>query len=113
MPIIFIMSAIVSGIALLVVLYVIVTKIRKAQLDYDCLRSLSLWLMGFLSVNVVIEALEVFTMLYESEESWAIVSQLINQKITLGYYGIQFLLGAIVPLLILGGTEITKLQACA
>ena len=111
MPIIFIMSATVSGIALLIVLYVIVTKIRKAPLDYDCLRSLSLWLMGFLVVNVVIEGLEVFTMLYESEESWGIVSQLINQKIGLSYFGIQFLLGSIVPLLVLGGTELSRMGA--
>ncbi len=111
MPIIFIMSATVSGIALLIVLYVIVTKIRKASLDYDCLRSLSLWLMGFLVVNVVIEGLEVFTMLYESEESWGIVSQLINQKIRLSYFGVQFMLGSMVPLLVLGGTELSRMGA--
>ncbi len=111
MPIVFIMSATVSGIALLVVLYVIVTRIRKAPLDYDCLRSLYLWLMGFLVVNVVIEGLEVFTMLYEAEETWGIVSQLITQKIGFSYFGLQFVIGAIVPLLVLGGVEITKLGA--
>jgi Ni/Fe-hydrogenase subunit HybB-like protein len=109
MPIIFILSATVSGIALLVVLYIIVAKIRKVPLDYDCLRTLSLWLVGFLSVNVVIEGLEVFTMLYESEESWSIVSQLINQKIGFSYFGIQFITGAIVPLFVLGSIELTKI----
>ncbi len=109
MPIIFLMSATVSGIALLLVLYAIATKIRRAPLDHDCLRTLSLWLLGFLSVNVVLEGLEVFTMLYESEESWAIVSQLINEKIRLSYFGIQFVLGSIVPLLVLGGTELSKM----
>jgi Ni/Fe-hydrogenase subunit HybB-like protein len=111
MPIIFLMSATVSGIALLVVLYVVVTKIRKATLDHDCLRTLALWLAGFLGVNVVIEGLEVFTMLYEAEESWAIVSQLINERIAFSYFGIQFILGAIVPLLILGGVELAKMDA--
>ncbi len=109
MPIIFLLSATVSGMALLVVLYVTVTKIRGAELDYDCLRTLSLWLIGFLSVNVVIEGLEVFTMLYEAEESWAIVSELINQKIGFSYLGIQFILGSIVPLLVLGGAELGKI----
>ncbi len=109
MPIIFLMSATVSGIALLIVLYVIVTKIRKAPLDHDCLRSLALWLAGFLAVNVVLEGLEVFTMLYESEESWGIVSQLITQKIGLSYFGIQFILGSALPLFILGFIELSKL----
>ncbi len=111
MPIVFILSATVSGIALLIVLYVIITKIKKASLDHDCLRHLALWLVGFLSVNVVLEGLEVFTMLYESEESWGIVSQLITQKIGFSYFGIQFILGAIIPLFILGGVEAIKLGA--
>ena len=111
MPIIFLMSATVSGIALLMVLYVAITRIRKMPLDHECLRFLSLWLMGFLSVNVVLEGLEVFSMLYESEESWGIVSQLITQQIGLSYFGIQFLLGALIPLFILGGVEIISLGA--
>ncbi len=108
MPIIFLLSAIVSGIALLIVMYVIVTKIRKAPLDHNCLRALALWLGGFLCVDVVLEGLEVFTMLYESEESWGIVSQLITQKIGLSFFGIQFILGSVFPLLILGFVELTK-----
>ncbi|MBI2979908.1 MAG: polysulfide reductase NrfD [Chloroflexi bacterium] len=111
MPIIFLMSATVSGIALLLVLYVITTKIRHASLDHDCLRSLSLWLAGFLAINVVLEGLEVFSMLYESEESWEIISQLITQKIGLSYFGIQFISGALLPLLVLGGVEIIKPEA--
>ncbi len=111
MPIIFLMSATVSGIALLIVLYYIVMKIKKMPVDHDCMRSMALWLVGFLSVNVVLEGLEVFTMLYESEESWGIVSQLISQHLGFSYFGIQFALGAIIPLFILGGVEIMGLAA--
>ncbi len=111
MPIIFLMSATVSGIALLIILYYIVMKIRKTPIDHGCLRSLALWLVGFLSVNVALEGLEVFTMLYESEESWGIVSQLIIEHIGLSYLGIQFILGALVPLFILGGVEIVGLAS--
>jgi Ni/Fe-hydrogenase subunit HybB-like protein len=102
MPIIFLGSAIVSGIALLIVMYVIVTKIRKAPLDHACLRSMVLWLVGFLSINLVLEGLEVFSMYYESEESWGIVLQLVTEKIAISYFGIQFLMGSILPLFILG-----------
>jgi Ni/Fe-hydrogenase subunit HybB-like protein len=110
MPIIFLLSATVSGIALLIVMYGVVMKIRKVPLDHDCLRSLGLWLLGFLSVNVVLEVLEVFTMLYESEESWGIVSQLITQKIGLSYFGIQFVLGSLLSLFILGMAATVKLR---
>ncbi len=110
MPIIFLTSAIVSGIALLIVMYVVVTKIRRVSLDYSCLRFMALWLGGFLSFNVVLEGLEVYTMLYEAEESWEIISQLITQKLGISYFGIQFVLGSIVPLLVLGSIEIAKLS---
>ncbi len=109
MPVIFLTSAIVSGIALLIVMYIIATKIRKASLDHNCLRSLSLWLGGFLSLNVVLEGLEVFAMLYESEESWGIISQLITQKLGISYFGIQFILGSVLPLFALGFVELSKL----
>ncbi len=109
MPVIFLLSAIVSGIALLIVMYVIVTKIRKVPLEHGCLSSLTLWLLGFLSVDVVLEGLEVFTMLYESEESWGIISQLITEKIAISYFGIQFILGSVLPLFILGFIELSKL----
>ena len=111
MPIIFLMSATVSGIALLILSYVVISKIRKTPVDHECLRSLSLWLMGFLTINVVLEGLEVFSMFYEQEESWAIVSQLISQKIEISYLFIQFISGAIVPLFILGGVEAFGLGA--
>ena len=111
MPIIFLMSATVSGIALLIVLYVIVMRIKKTPLDHDCLRSLALWLLGFLSMNVMLEGIEVFTKLYESEESWGIVSQLITQKIGFSYFGIQFVFGSLLPILILGSVEVSRLGA--
>lgn len=109
MPIIFLMSATVSGVALLIMLYIVITKIRKMPIDQNCLRSLGLWLGGFLSANVVLEALEVFNMYYEAEESWGIVYQLITQKITLSYLGIQFVFGALLPLGILGYVALGRL----
>ena len=109
MPIIFLMSATVSGIALLLVSYVVVSKIRKTPIDQACLRSLSLWLVGFLTINVVLEGLEVFSMFYEAEESWAMISQLITEKISISYIGIQFISGAIMPLFVLGIVEVIGL----
>ena len=110
MPIIFLVSAIVSGIALLIVIYVIGTKIRKAALDYRCVHSLTLWLGGFITLALALEGLEVLTMLYESEESWGLIQQLITQEISTSYFGIQFILGTILPILVLGMAEIVNLN---
>jgi Ni/Fe-hydrogenase subunit HybB-like protein len=110
MPIIFLMSATVSGMALLMMLYVLVTKLRKAPLDYECLRTLALWLGAFLSINVILEGLEVFSMLYEAEESWTVIRVLITQQIGVTYFGVQFLAGAVLPLLVLAAAEMVRLS---
>jgi len=110
MPVIFLLSAIVSGIALLIVLYPIITKIRKIPFSHDTLSYMALWLAGFLIVALTLEGLEVFSMSYESSESWGIISQLITEKILFSYVGIQLLMGSLFPLLVLGFTEVIKLK---
>jgi Ni/Fe-hydrogenase subunit HybB-like protein len=110
MPLIFLVSAIVSGIALQIVLYIVVTKLRKAQLDRECVNNMALWLGGFLSAAILVEGLEILSRMYESEESWAIISQLITQRLDVTYIGVQFLFGMILPIIILGMIAVFKFK---
>ncbi|HKZ51598.1 MAG TPA: NrfD/PsrC family molybdoenzyme membrane anchor subunit [Dehalococcoidia bacterium] len=102
MPVIFPMSAIVSGIALLIVLYVVVTTMRGAPVDAACVRALGGWLFGFLVVDLALEGLEIVSMAYESEESWPAVKELITDKIAFSFFGLQLIMGSLVPLVGLG-----------
>ena len=68
MPIIFLFSAIVSGIALLMVLYVVTSKLRRVKIDHDCLKGLTLALWGFLMFTVVLEGLEFANLVYKGKE---------------------------------------------
>ena len=111
MPIIFLLSAIVSGIALLTVLYIVVTWMRKAKLDHECVKSLGLWLGGFLTLAFTLELLEIYTMMYEAGHVWPILQHLITDKIAVSYLGIQFGMGAILPLLILGTSALGSFSA--
>ena len=101
MPVIFLLSAIVSGIALLIVMYVVVMRMLRRPIDHACLASLGRWLMAFLVIDLAVEGLEILSMAYESEESWEVVSRLITEKIPVSYFGIQVLLGSLIPLVIL------------
>jgi Ni/Fe-hydrogenase subunit HybB-like protein len=109
MPIIFLVSAIVSGIALLIVLWVLVSKIRGIVVDREVVHSMALWLGGFLTLAVVIEGLEILSRLYENETSWDIIRQLITQQIDVSYLGIQFGFGMLLPLVILASTVMAKM----
>ncbi len=78
MPIIFLLSAIVSGVALLVVLYVVVWKLRRVELEDDCLRGLANVMWAFLTVVIVVEALEYVEMFYRGREGIDTILQLIK-----------------------------------
>ena len=109
MPIIFLFSAVVSGMALLIVLYVAAMGVQRRPLNHDALRSLAGWLAGFLAVNLTIEALEVATMMYMQEESWETVRSLITEQLATTYLGVQLILGSALPLLALGVITLIRL----
>lgn len=110
MPIIFLLSAIVSGIALLIIVYVVAATLTRRPLDHECVTSLANWLLGFLVIDIVLEGLEVIVRMYESEESWELIRLLITQKLSLTYFGLQLGLGALIPLIILGTVSFTRFR---
>jgi len=101
MPIIFLMSAIVSGIALLILLYIVATKIRKQVIDHKCLHSLAHFLWIFLILDVTLELLEIVSMKYESLEKIEIINRLLSEKIAFTFYGLQLTMGIFIPFILL------------
>ena len=101
MPVIFLVSAIVSGVAMLVVLYIIISKLRRKAVDDNCLRSMmhTLWL--FLVLAVTLEGLELLNKAYESGEEWHMISRLLTEKLNISFFLIQVAVGALVPLVVL------------
>lgn len=102
MPVIFLMSAIVSGTALLFLLYTISTKLRHKQIDYGTTNSLLNWLFGFLLIDLSFEFLELIFMRYEANESWPFLLKMLTEKIPIQFFGIQLGMGGIIPLLLIG-----------
>ncbi len=89
MPVIFLLSAIVSGIALLIVIYAAACKIRGKKIDFDCLMTMNKYLWVFLIFAFVLEVLEVIHMAYEAEEEWPAVKGLITSVIPFSYFVVQ------------------------
>src|SRR5271165_5706579 len=84
MPIIFILSAIVSGVAVLTLIYVVSSKVRRAAIDESCVKGLAGVLWAFLIVTLVVEALEYAEMLYRRIEGVEMVKHLIAGPINVG-----------------------------
>lgn len=77
MPVIFLLSAVGSGVGLLIVLYVVVSKFRKAPIPDDTMRGLLYVLFTAITVVMVIEGLELLEIFYKAREGVETVRALI------------------------------------
>ncbi len=102
MPVIFILSAIVSGIALLAWVYVVATRLSGARPVKEVITALSVYLVWFLLIDVSMQALEVLYRAYEQLETWPGVSEILFNRLNVTYIWMELVFGGIVPLLILG-----------
>ena len=111
MPIVFLFSAIVSGVAMVLLIYMIVTPLRGKTIDMLCLNKLASFLFYVMIVDFSLEALDFIHRVYESEESIKIISELVTSKLFVSLVVIQLLLGMIVPLFAISAVKIFKSPA--
>ncbi len=102
MPIIFLCSAIVSGIAMVVILYQIGMKCSGRRIDAACMQSLARWLWLFVILSVTLELLEIMTLAYEAADEWLIIGPLLGDQLAFSFIGIQLIFGAMIPIILLG-----------
>ena len=98
MPIVFLFSAIVSGIALVILLYMILTPLRGEKISIGCLDKMASYLFYAVIVDFSLELLDFIHRLYESEESIKILSELVMNRLFISLGVIQVLLGMLLPL---------------
>jgi len=110
MFIIFIFSAIVSGLAVLIFLYQSVHWKRKLKVNQDSLDLMAKWLWGFMIIAVLLELMEILSISYERTERWAILQQLISGKLNVSYVYLQIGVFSIIPFLMLTVTSLIKIN---
>src|SRR5450759_2241161 len=101
-PIVFLFSAIVSGIAAVLVLYVLTSLVRGREVDMTCLDKLASFLLYALIVDFSLEVLDFIHRFYEAEESIGILSQLVTSRLFMSLIVLQVVLGTLLPMLSLG-----------
>ena len=108
MPIIFIFSAIVSGIALCVLVYGVLKWLRREALDNPCLDAMGKFLFYALLVDFSVEALDWMHRLYAAEESISVLKQLASGKLFYTLLIGQVCLGTLLPLFLLGSAQLFR-----
>ncbi len=110
MPVIFLFSAMVSGIALVMVLYMVVSWIRKVKIDMACLDMVAKYLLYMLILDFSLESLDQVHRIYEAEESFDILHMLVNGRLNITLFGLQIGLGMVFPMISLGIIQIFKIK---
>lgn len=108
MPVIFLFSAMVSGIALVMVIYMVVNWVRKQEIDMICLDTIAKYLFYILIIAFALESLDQIHRFYEAEESFDIIKILVNGKLNITLLVFQITIGTLVPLAVLGLFQVYK-----
>ena len=125
MPVIFIMSAVVSGIALCMLTYIVIMewkafRSRKSTsghtageihgVEYDVIAKSTRYLLGFLVAAISLELLDLIFRGYTALKSWDILRSVMYGKDFINIFVLQYTLGNLVPfvLLLLPGRTIKR-----
>ena len=108
MPIIFILSAMVSGIALCVFNYMFLTWVRRRKLDMRCLDVMGMFLFYALVIDATVEALDWIHRSYSAEEGFHVMEYMAKEKLFYTLSIGQALVGTVIPLLLLGLLQVAR-----
>lgn len=97
-PIVFLFSAIVSGISLMLLVYMITSLARWKKMSMSCLNKLAELLLYSMIVDISLEMLDFIHRLYESEESINILSQMISNRLFISLIITQIIIGSLTPM---------------
>lgn len=101
MPAIFLFSAIISGTALLVVLYVISCKLRKVPVDLACLKGMAYTLWGFMMFTLLLEGVEFASLVYRAREGIDVILEFVKGPLVVPFFILQFGVGSVLPICVL------------
>lgn len=108
MPVIFLFSAMVSGIALVMLIYILLSKIRKQKIDMPCLDTIAKYLFYILVIDFALEGLDQIHRIYVAEESFEALHKLVFGQLFFTLFIVQGFFGTILPLLTLGTFQFYK-----
>jgi Ni/Fe-hydrogenase subunit HybB-like protein len=110
MPVVFIFSAMVSGIACVMLLYMATTKMRGKTIDMRCVDTIAMYLFYTFIIDFSLEMLDLIHRIYEADESFRSLDFMVHTKLYFSHIVVQIVMGTLVPLILLGVTQVAKLH---
>src|SRR5579871_1700759 len=106
MPIVFIFSAMASGIAAVLVLYAVSMKMRRTPIDMRCLDTIARYLFYTFVIDFTLEMLDLIHRTYESDESFRSLDFMVHTRLWGSHVILQIFLGTLVPLALLAANQL-------
>jgi Ni/Fe-hydrogenase subunit HybB-like protein len=109
MPVVFIFSAMVSGIAAVLLVYQGVTYIRKATIDMACLDTIAQYLFYIFLIDFSLEMLDLIHRMYEASESFHTLDFMVHTQLFVSQIVLQIFVGTLVPIAVLAFIQMVKI----
>ncbi len=113
MPIVFLFSAMVSGIALVLLLYMLVSFLMDRPLDMKCLDTIASYLFYTFIIDFSLEMLDLIHRIYEADESFKSLDFMVHTKLYNSQVLIQIFLGTIIPIGLLALIQVVRVSELA
>jgi Ni/Fe-hydrogenase subunit HybB-like protein len=108
MPIVFLFSAMVSGIAAVMVLYAVSMKLRRTPIDMRCLDTIARYLFYTFVIDFTLEMLDLVHRTYEADESFRSLDFMVHTRLWGSQVILQIMLGTLAPLALLAANQLWK-----
>jgi Ni/Fe-hydrogenase subunit HybB-like protein len=110
MPIVFLFSAIVSGIAIVLLVYMAAAARRGAGIDMRCVDTTARYLLYAFIVDFSLEMLDLLHRIYEADESFHTLDFMVHTRLYTSHILVQIVLGTLAPLALLALTQVVALE---
>ena len=109
MPVVFIFSAVVSGVSAVMLLYMVSCRLRRVPIDMLCLDTIAKYLFFAFLIDFSLEALDLVHRIYEAGESFGALDFMVKTRLFVSHIVIQICLGTLLPIVLLAGTQVLRL----
>ncbi len=109
MPIVFLFSAIVSGIAAVMLVYMVTAWWRERKFDMECLDTVARYLFYAFVVDFSLEMLDLIHRIYEADESFRALDFMVRTRLFTSQVILQIIVGTVVPVSMLGLAQLVRL----
>jgi Ni/Fe-hydrogenase subunit HybB-like protein len=110
MPIVFLFSAIVSGIAVVLLMYMLAAWLRGRPLDMRCLDTVARYLLYAFIIDFSLEMLDLLHRVYEADESFKSLDFMVHTRLYTSQVIVQIVVGTLTPIALLALTQIVRLS---